>query len=155
MPKTLTQNAILDLNTVLRDQPVHNELVHEAKKFLGEEPFLIEESLRDGTDRENGALFAAGARGYYWIQGKKKGRFISNVVVDTVEWDNFRCFAHQWHADVARINATYSLTRGGKQITKGYLWAPSMSDDVIEYPWLLQEQNGPLILTDVWSKYSK
>ena len=155
LPKRLTKDAVLDLNTILRDQPQHNELVPEARKFLGDKPFILEDCLRDGTDRENGFLFAAGKNGYYWIQGKKQGRFMTNVIVDTVEWDNFLCFVHQWNSTNANIFATYSLIKGGRQTIREYLWAPPTSDDVIEYPWLLQERNGPLILTDVWRKYSK
>ena len=155
MPETLTQNAVLDINTILRDQPVHDELVHEALKFLGDRPFILEESLRDGMDRENGVLFAVGKQGYYWIQGRKKGRFMSNVIVDTVEWENFQNLAYQWHRENAIINATYSLIRDGKPITKEYLWSPSASDDIIEYPWLFQERNGPWILADVKSKFSE
>ncbi len=155
MPETLTQDAMLDLNTVLRDQPIPNELVHEALKFLGDEPFLIEESLRDGNDRENGVLFAAGSQGYYWIQGKKKGRFMSNVIVDTIEWENFQGFTHQWHNENATIYATYSLTKDGEPITKEHLWNPPINDDTIEYPWFLQERNGPWIMADVSSKYSQ
>ncbi len=154
MPESLTRDAILDLNTVLRDQPVHNELVHEAVKFLGDEPFLLEESLRDGSDRENGVLFAAGTQGYYWIQGKKQGHFMSNVIVDTIEWENLRCLAHEWQRENAIINATYSLTKDGNEITKEYLWSPSTDGDTHEYPWLLQELNGPWILADISYKYS-
>ena len=154
MPGTLTQNAVLDINTVLRDQPVHDELVHEALKFLGDRPFILEESLRDGMDRENGVLFAVGKQGYYWIQGRKKGRFMSNVIVDTVEWENFQSLTYQWHTENAIIYATYSPTKAGNIITKEYLWSPSVNDDTIKYPWLLQELNGPWILADVMSKYS-
>jgi hypothetical protein len=155
LPESLTQNAILDLNTILRDRPVHDELVHEATKFLGDEPFLLEESLRDGNDRENGVLFAAGKQGYYWIQGKKQGRFMSNVIVDTVEWENLRGFVHQWHRESAIIYATYSLTKGGNESTREYLWSPSTNRDTHEYPWLLQELNGSWILTDILHKYSE
>ena len=154
MPESLTKNAVLDLNTVLRDQPIHNELVHEVVKFLGDEPFLLEESLRDGNDREIGVLFAAGTQGYYWVQGKKQGRFMSYVIVDTVEWENLRCLAHEWQRENAIINATYSLTKDGNVTTKEYLWSPSTDGDTHEYPWLLQELNGPWILADVFYKYS-
>ncbi len=154
MPESLSRDAILDLNTVLRDQPIPDELVHEAAKFLGDEPFLIEESLRSGNNKENGILFAAGSRGYYWIQGKKQGRFMTNVIIDTVEWENFRGFSHQWHRENGIIDVTYSLTKGGDVSTREYLWSPSINDDTIRYSWLMQELNGPLILTDVLNKYS-
>ncbi len=154
MPESLTHNAILDLNTILRDQPVHDQLIHEAVKFLGNEPFLLEESLRDGTDKDNGVLFAAGKKGYFWIQGKKQGRFISNVIVDTIEWANIRCFTHRWHNESAIINATYTLTKDGNETTKEYLWSPSTNDGTSKYPWLLQELNGPWILADILYKYS-
>jgi hypothetical protein len=154
MPKSLTRNAILDLNTILRDQPNHDSLVHQAKKFLGEEPFLLEESLRDGGDKESGVLLAAGTHGYYWIQGKKRGRFTSNVIVNTIEWDNIRCFTHQWHDESAVIDATYILTEAGNELTMRYQWNPSTNDDTLQYPWLLQQMNGPWILADVAHKCS-
>ncbi len=154
MPENLKQNAILDLNTILRDQPVHDKLVHEALKFLGNEPFLLEESLRDGRDKESGVLFAAGTQGYYWIRGKKQGRFLSNVLVDMVEWENIRCFAHQWHRESDIINVTYSLTKDGNETTIEYLWSPISNVDTHEYPWLLQQLNGPWILADISFKYS-
>ncbi len=154
MPESLTQNATLDLNTILRDRPIHSELVHEVVNFLGDEPFLLEESLRDGSDREDGVLFAAGKKGYYWIQGKKQGRFMSNVVVDTVEWDNFRHLSHQWHCEKAIIYATYSPVKDGNLMTREYVWSPPLTDDTRSYPWLLQERNGPWILADVVLKYS-
>ena len=106
MPDCLTRNAILDMNTILRDQPIPDELVHEALKFLGSEPFLIEESLRDGNDNESGILFAAGEKGYFWIQGKKHGRFMSNVIVDTVEWDNIQSLSYRWQTDNSIIDVT-------------------------------------------------
>jgi hypothetical protein len=149
MPDRLTRDAVLDLNTVLRDRPIHDTLVHEATKFLGDGPFLLEESLRDGTDRENGALFAAGTHGYYWVQGKKQGRYISNVIVDTTEWENIRCFVHQWHLDSPKILATYSPIKDGKAITTSYQWSPSVDEYTLRYPWLLQRLNGPWILADV------
>jgi hypothetical protein len=154
MPESLTRNAVLDLNTVLRDQPVHDELVHEAAKFLGNEPFLLEESLRAGNDRENGVLFAAGKNGYYWIQGKKQGRFMSDVIVDTVEWENVRGFTYPWHRNDPTIYATYSLTKDGQEITVEYQWSPVVNDDTLQYPWLLQQLNGSLILADILNKYS-
>ena len=154
MPESLTRNAILDLNTVLRDQPIHDELVHEAWKFLGNEPFILEESLRAGNDNENGVLFAAGAQGYYWIQGNKQGRFMSNVIVDTVEWDNIRCFSRQWHNESAIFDATYTLIKDGNESTMQYQWCPPTNDDTLKHPWLLQRMNGIWILADVIYKYS-
>ncbi len=153
MPESLTRNAILDLNTILRDLPVHNELVHEAVKFLGNEPFLIEESLR-GNDKENGILFAAGKQGYFWIQGTKNGRFMSNVIVDTVEWNNIRCFSHRWQIENDSIFATYTLTLGGSESTMEYQWSPLKNENTIQFPWLLQPLNGPWILADVMYKCS-
>jgi hypothetical protein len=154
LPQSLTHNAILDLNTVLRDQPIHDDLVHEAKKFLGIEPFLIEESLRDGNDRNNGVLFAAGERGYYWIQGIKQGRFMVNVIVDTIEWNNFRHLTHQWQFESPTIHATYSLTKGGKHVTRKYQWGPPIDEETAKYPWLLEPLNGPWIMADIIHKYS-
>lgn len=153
MPESLTCNAILDLNTILRDLPSHNELVHEAVKFLGNEPFLLEESLR-GNDRENGILFAAGKEGYFWIQGKKNGRFMSNVIVDTVEWNNIRCFSHSWQTENDSIFATYTLTLDGSESTMEYQWSPLKNENTIQFPWLLQPLNGPWILADVMYKCS-
>ena len=153
MPESLTCNAILDLNTILRDLPSHNELVHEAVKFLGNEPFLLEESLR-GNDKENGILFAAGTQGYFWIQGMKNGRFMSNVIVDTVEWNNIRCFSHCWQTESNIIFATYALTLGGWESTMEYQWSPLKNENTIQFPWLLQPLNGPWILADVMYKCS-
>lgn len=154
MPESLTRNAILDLNTILRDQPVHNELVHEAVKFLGTDQFLLEESLRDENDKENGVLFAAGKQGYYWIQGKKKGRYMSNVIVDSVEWKHIRCFAQRWQNEAATIEATYTLTEDGSDSTVLYQWCPTVHEDTLQFPWLLQQLNGPWILADIMYKYS-
>ncbi len=154
LPDSLTRNAILDLNTVLRDQPVHDELVHEAKKFLGGEPFIIEESLRDGNDRKNGVLFAAGTRGYYLIRGKKQGRFMVDVSVDTVEWDNIHSVVYRWQDVYPIIHVTYSPTKGGKTITSQYFWSPPTINESDSYPWLLQPLNGPWIFADVMYKYS-
>jgi hypothetical protein len=152
MPESLTRDAVLDLNTILRDQPVPDELVHEAVKLLGDEPFLLEESLRSGNDNENGVLFAAGTQGYYWIRGKKEGRFMSDVIVDTVEWENVRCFTHLWHLKHPLIYATYSLTRGGKETTIEYQWSPPLNDSTRPFSWILQPLNGPWILADVKSR---
>jgi len=153
MPESLTRNAILDLNTILRDLPAHSELVHEAVKFLGNEPVLLEESLR-GNDRENGILFAAGTQGYFWIQGMKNGRFMSNVIVDTVEWNNIRCFSYCWQTENDSIFATYTLTSGGNESTMEYRWSPLKNVDTIQFPWLLQPLNGPWILADIMYKCS-
>ena len=155
IPECLTRNAILDLNTILQDQPNPDELVHEATKFLGSNPFLLEESLRDGEDKENGILFAAGEKGYFSIQGKKDGRFMSNVVVDTVEWDNIRCIKHQWHYDPPLINVTFSLIQGGKETTMKYQWAPPPTDEILQFPWFLQSMNGPYIFEDIVYKYTE
>jgi hypothetical protein len=129
-------------------------LVHEAKKFLGDEPFLIEETLRDGNDSNNGVLFAAGERGYYWIQGIKKGRFMINVIVDSIEWANLQRFYHQWQNESPIIHVTYQLTKGGKPVTSHYLWKPPIEEETRNYPWLLEPLNGPWILADVMYKYS-
>jgi len=153
MPESLTRNAILDLNTILRDLPTHNELVHEAVKFLGNEPFLLEESLR-GNEIENGILFAAGTQGYFWIQGMKNGRFMSNVIVDTVEWNNILCFVHRWQNEAANIEATYTLTEDGRDSTVLYQWIPIINEDTLQFPWLRPHLNGPWILADVMYKSS-
>ncbi|MGY5872914.1 MAG: hypothetical protein RTV72_11755 [Candidatus Thorarchaeota archaeon] len=155
LPESLTRNAILDLNTILQDQPVPDELVHEAEKFLGAEPFIIEESLRNGNDKEDGILFAVGKRGYYWIKGKKTGRFMTNVIIDTVEWDNIRSFSFQWEYENAVIDVTYSLTSDGKESTTQYQWSPPVNDETLQYPWLLQHMNGSWILADIICKYSE
>lgn len=154
MPESLTRNAKLDLNTILQDKPAHDELVHEAIEFLGNEPFFLEESLRDGNDKENGVLFAAGTQGYFWIQGKKHGRFMSDVIVDTVEWNNIRCFSHCWQTENDCIFATYTLTLGGSESTMEYQWSPLKNENTIQFPWLLQPLNGPWILADVMYKHS-
>jgi hypothetical protein len=154
LPESLTRNAMLDLNAILCDQPVPDELVPEAMKFLGREPFLLEESLRDGDDRKDGVLFAAGEHGYYWVRGKKNGRFMSNVIVDTVEWENILCFVHQWQEVDATIHATYRLTGDGKVFTSDYHWCLSVTEDTMRFPWLVQPMNGLWILADIMQKYS-
>ncbi len=154
MPESLTQNAILDLNTILRDQPIHDALVPQAEEFLGDAPFILEESLRDGKDKENGILFAVGTRGYYWIKGKKTGRFMSNVTIDTVEWDNIRSFSSRWDNENAVIDVTYSLTSDGKASTTQYQWSPSVNSETLQHPWFLQCMNGPWILADIIHKYT-
>lgn len=155
MPTSLTKNARLDLNTVLRDQPIPDSLVHEAIEFLGAEPFLLEESLKAANDNENGILFAVGKQGYYWIKGKKTGRFMSNVIVDTVEWDNIQSFSYRWDSENAIIDVTYSLTSDGKGLTTQYQWSPSVNSETLQYPWLIQQMNGPWILADIFSKYKR
>jgi len=155
MPVSLTRNAILDLNTILRDQPIYNELVHEAEEFLGSEPFILEESLRAGDDEENGILLAAGTRGYFWIRGRKNGRFMSNVIVDTIEWSNLRSISYRWDSENAIISVNYSLTSDGKEQIAEYQWKPTTNDETLRYPWFLQPNNGPWILTDIIRKYSK
>ncbi|MHA1494696.1 MAG: hypothetical protein ACTSRQ_11850 [Candidatus Thorarchaeota archaeon] len=155
MPESLTKNARLDLNTVLRDQPIPDSLIHEAMEFLGAEPFILEDSLKDSKDKENGILFAVGERGYYWIRGKKTGRFMSDVIIDTIEWDNIKSFSYRWETQNAIIEVTYSLTSDGKASTTQYQWSPLVNDDTLHYPWLLQQMNGPWILADIISKYGR
>ena len=155
MPVSLTRNAILDLNTILRDQPIYDELVHEAEEFLGSEPFILEESLKAGEDAENGVLFAAGTRGYFWIRGKKNDRFMSNVIVDTVEWSNLRSISYRWDSESAIISVNYSSTSDGKEQIAEYQWKPTMNDETLRYPWFLQSMNGPWILADIIRKYSE
>ncbi|MGY5874988.1 MAG: hypothetical protein RTU30_04515 [Candidatus Thorarchaeota archaeon] len=152
LPTSLTNNAILDLNIVLQDMPIHDELYHEAAKFLGSETFLLEESLRDGLQRKNGVLFAAGILGYIWIQGEKEGRYMANVLVDKVEWDNIRCFAHRWQTEDNIIEATYSLQKDTTELSVSYIWRPTANQDTPQ--WLSQELNGPWLLADVMYKYS-
>ncbi|MHA2158240.1 MAG: hypothetical protein ACXABE_05040 [Candidatus Thorarchaeota archaeon] len=149
LPDSLTNNVILDLNTVLRDQPIHDELVNEAKKFLGDEPFLLEDSLRAGENNTNGVLFAAGTLGYYWVQGKKSGRFLTNVIIDTVEWTHIKSVSHQWHKSDGIIDVTYSLTQNGRANTVQYQWCLPINNDTLNYHWLLEPLNGPWILADV------
>ncbi len=154
LPKSLTRDAILDLNTILQDMPIHDELYNEAMKFLGNDPFILEESLRDGRNEDNGVLFAAGKQGYIWIQGTKDGRYMANVLVDKVEWNNIKCFAHRWQTEDNKIEATYSLQRDSKELSIRYQWSPTINEDTTQYPWLLQKLNGPWILADVMYKYS-
>ncbi len=155
MPDFLTRNAILDLNSVLQDKPIHNELQPEALMFLGANPFLLEESLKDGRDSENGILFAAGNEGYIWIQGKKKGRFLSNVLVDKIEWENIRCFANQWQITNSIIHASYSLQRGRTVKTIPYIWKPAPGEHDLEQSWLFQPQNGSWIFADLMYKFAR
>ena len=154
MPESLTRNAILDINTISEDWPIHDELHQKVLKFLGTQPFLLEESLRAGEDKENGILFAAGEQGYIWIEGIKKGRFMSNVLLDKVEWDNIKCFAHRWQNENAVIEVTYAIHRDGVELTMPHQWSPTANEDVFQYPWLLQPLNGPWILADIMYKWS-
>ncbi len=153
MPRCLTYDTILDLNTVLQDMPIHDELYHEAVKFLGVQAFLATESLKDGTQRENGVLFAAGNQGYIWIRGVKKGRFMTNVLVDKVEWEHIRCFAHRWQSNDSKILATYSLQKDTTELSASYVWSPLPGQDIFQWVW--QELNGPWILADLMYKYSE
>ena len=79
---------------------------------------------------------------------------MTNVIVDTVEWDNLRSFAYQWHHKSPTVHVTYSLTKDGKETTVEYQWSPLVDEDTLQYPWLLEQMNGPWILTDVFQKYS-
>ena len=153
LPDSLTHNAVLDLNNVLQDKPIHDELYHEAKKFLGNDAFLLEESLRDGYDENNGILFAAGKQGYIWIRGRKKGRYLEDVLVDKVEWDNIKCFVHQWQEDDGQIKAVYTLQKGTKELVVPYVWSPRIDVSMQDYQWLLQKLNGPWIVADIMYKY--
>lgn len=155
LPESLTRDAILDLNTITEDWPDHDELHQKMLKFLGDTPFLLEESLRDGNDCGNGVLFAAGEHGYIWIRGKKDGRLMSDVMIETVEWDNIRCFANQWQKKNASIEATFSLHRDGKEATTQYQWNPTRNEEVLQYPWLIQSLNGPWILADLMYNHSE
>jgi hypothetical protein len=154
LPDSLTQNAILDLNNVLQDKPIHDELYHEAMKFLEKDAFLLEESLKDGRDEKSGILFAAGKQGYIWIRGKKEGRYLANVLIDKVEWDNIKCFVHRWQEDDGHIKAIYILQKGSRELEVPYVWSPKTEDDTQYYRWLLQKLNGPWILADIMYKYS-
>lgn len=153
IPESLTHNAILDLNNILQDMPIHDALYHDAMKFLGSEAFLLEESLRDANDIDNGFLFAAGNHGYIWIQGKKNGRHIENVLVDKIEWDNIKCAVHRWQAKDSRFDLVYTLQKEGTELTHHYKWNLTPNQDVLEHPWLLQQLNGPWILADIMYKY--
>jgi hypothetical protein len=154
LPKSLTDNAMLDLNTILEDKPLHHELWHEAKKFLGDDPFLLEESLRAGNDPTNGVLLAAGDKGFIWIQGRKSGRFISSVLVDKLEWDNIKCFIHRWQTKKPIIETRYSLQKGMKEVAVEFTWELPINRDTVCYPWLIQKMNGPWILADIMYMYS-
>ncbi|MFX1369491.1 MAG: hypothetical protein ACFFAY_12905 [Promethearchaeota archaeon] len=153
-PRSLTENAKLDLNTILEDKPIYQELWNEAKTFLGNSPFLLEESLRAGDDPTNGALFAAGEKGIIWIQGRKSGRFISNVLVDKLEWPNIKCLVYRWQLKKPIFEATYSLQKGMKDFKRNFIWNPPVNRDTTRYQWLLQKLNGPWILADLMYRYS-
>ena len=155
MPTSLVDNAILDLNTILEDKPIHNELLDEARKFLGDAPFFIEESLRDAADPHNGILLAVGKKGYIWIRGLKSGRFMTNVLVDKAEWSNIKGFVYRWQNAPPIIESTYSLQRGMKDYTIQYTWSPILNSDVRKQPWLVQRLNGPWILSDILNRYSE
>ncbi len=154
LPLSLTRNAILDLNTILQDKPYPNELHHEALKYLGTEAFLLEESLRDYNDTENGVLFAAGNKGIIWIRGIKKGRFMKNVLVETVDWENIKCITHQWQNLDNPMQVIYLLTKNGEDNQICVTWNPSINDDVMDYPWLIQSANGPWIIADLMYRYT-
>ena len=134
--------------------PIHDALYHEAKKFLGDGAFLLEESLWDGNNATNGFLFAAGKQGYIWIQGKKNGRHIANVLVDKIEWDNIKCAVQRWQAQDQKFDVVYTLQKIGRELTHHYKWSPTLNPDVLEHPWLIQLLNGPWIFADIMYKYS-
>ncbi|MHA1930178.1 MAG: hypothetical protein ACTSV2_16525 [Candidatus Thorarchaeota archaeon] len=121
---------------------------------MGDNAFILEESLRDGHDEKSGILFAAGTQGYIWIRGKKKGRYLEDVLVDKVEWENITCFVHQWQKDEGQIKAVYTLQKGSKELVAPYVWNPKIDDDTRHYRWLLQKLNGPWILADIMYKYN-
>jgi len=154
LPENLTHNAILDLNTILQDQPIHDELYQQARKYLGDAPFILEQSLRSAQQPENGVLFAAGKQGYIWVQGKKNGRYMQDILVDKVEWENIGGFIHQWHTDEMIIEAVYSLQKGREEVRVQYTWNPTKTTDSLDHLWLFQKLNGPWILADIVYKYS-
>ena len=154
LPESLTRNAILDLNTILQDQPIHDELYHQARKYLGDDPFILEQSLRSAQQPDNGVLFAAGEQGYIWVQGKKNGRYMQDILVDKVEWENIRGFIHQWHTDEKIIEAVYSLQKGREEVRVQYIWNPTKTADSLDLSWVFQKLNGPWILADIVYKYS-
>jgi hypothetical protein len=153
-PKCLTQDALLDLNTVIEDQPIDDNLVARASNFLGTDPIFIEETLRDSEHKESGILLAAGKKGFFWVRGQKQGRFLTNVVVDTVEWSNIQVLESWWKNDSCLIVVTYSLVEGGKPITMEYQWVPPINDETLRVPWFIQSSNGPYIFEDIMYKYT-
>jgi len=154
LPKILTQNAILDLNTVLQDQPIPDYLYHEAVKFLGDDAFLLEESLRDGENPEDGILFAAGVKGYILIRGKKSGRFMTDVLIDKVEWANIKALVYHWQNENSIMHMNYALQKGHRMKTVSYIWNPPCTKMNSSYRWLCEKNNGPWILADLMFKYS-
>ncbi|MFW9920653.1 MAG: hypothetical protein ACFFED_13700 [Candidatus Thorarchaeota archaeon] len=153
-PKSLTHNAILDMNAILQDKPIPDELYHESFKFLGKTPFLLEESLRECNDSKSGVLFAAGEQGCIWIRGRKQGRFMENVLVDKIEWTNIKCISYQWQTADSRMVATYTLKKDRHDLQTCFTWSPTLNEDTIEFPWLMQSENGPWIIADLMYKYS-
>ncbi len=152
-PTSLTRDANLDLNSILDDQPIDDTLVPRAMEFLGPNAVLIEETLREAGNIENGILFAAGQKGYYWVRGQKQGRFLTNVVVNTVEWNNIQSISHRWENDVSIIIVNYSLVSGGKSNTVEYLWMPPINEETLLVPWYVQPSNGVYIFEDIVSRY--
>lgn len=152
LPDSLTRNAVLDLNIILQDKPIHDSLYHEGVKYLGTKPFLIEETVRMAEEKENGALFAAGKKGFIMIQGRKEGRFISDVLVDKIEWENISSLNYDWQNGVFEI--IYSLQSGAKEKLVRYVWSPTMNSDLKDYPWLSQHFNGAWIIEDIFAAYS-
>lgn len=149
LPSSLTRDALLDLNTILDDQPLDDKLVPRAMDFLGFQAVLIEETLREAGNIENGILFAAGQKGYYWVRGQKQGRFLSNVIVDTVEWNNVHAIGQRWRNEQPIIMVTYSQVSGGNPITMEYQWAPPINEETLQVPWSVEPSNGAYIFEDV------
>ncbi len=154
LPNNLTKDAVLDLNAILQDKPYPDELYHEAAKFLGRRPFLIEESLRDCDDMDNGILFAAGEKGCIWVRGIKRGRFMKNVLVETIGWENIGCLVHQWQHPNDTMNFIYVLQQQGAEKYLCTSWNPTIYEDVMTFPWLIQSSNGPWIIADLMNRYS-
>lgn len=154
LPGSLTKSAILDLNAILQDKPFPDELYHEAARFLGADPFLLEESLRDADDLENGVLFAAGDKGCIWIRGFKRGRFMRDVRVERIEWQHIKCNVHQWQYSNDPMTIIYILQENGADKRLRVCWDPSIQSDSLEYPWLFHSANGPWILADLFQKYT-
>ncbi|MBD3408302.1 MAG: hypothetical protein GF411_19420 [Candidatus Lokiarchaeota archaeon] len=153
LPDSLTRNAVLDLNIILQDQPIYDSLYYEGLKYLGPKPFLIEETVRIAEERENGVLFAAGKQGFIMIQGRKDGRFISDVLVDKIEWRNISSLSYEWQNEGV-FEVAYSLQQGAKEKLVRYVWSPTVNEDVREYHWLWQCLNGPWIIEDIFAAYS-
>ena len=149
--EALTNNGILDLNTVLKDHPDNEALHHEPAQFLGEGYFVVEQCLRDGDNPENGVLFAAGLKGYYWIQGRKHGRFLQDVSVQQVEWDLITSVTQDAEGIIQLV---YRLHEDGRELQQSFQWAPPMSESTIQLPWVSQKLNGLMILKDIISRYT-